>query len=183
MLSIFIYSTFCFAEDTPPKTNLDIIGTEYNIFSKKILSKYSDSTLINITNHSSKWLLKQALIKQAGDSKILFYGETGAMLRIDINSIKINYSQINSDSISRAISISLFAYENSKVKKIIYDSTICVRDTIPKYSLPSIENKNYSFTKGDYPLQKTSFFDKYIEPVLFSTAAIITTVLLFSVRS
>lgn len=171
-----------------PPSNLVVIDSLYSIFSNTLIDSIKVKYIhFEITPHSSSWLLNKNLIKSSTNKKIAILSKDSSsenIIHIDINQININYIHNNdNDILNRIITIDVFAYMKAPFIHTIYEKPLIYKDSINKNNISYLENQNYDFTKSKSPPPKSSFTQKYIEPIIFSIAAIITTILLFSVRS
>jgi hypothetical protein len=57
------------------------------------------------------------------------------------------------------------------------------QDTVSKEEINQINSEEQTFAKAEIPQEKPTVFEQIIEPLIIVTAAVITVVLLFTIRS
>jgi hypothetical protein len=57
------------------------------------------------------------------------------------------------------------------------------QDTVRKEEINQINSEEQTFAKAEIPQEKPTVFEQIIEPLIIVTAAVITVVLLFTIRS
>lgn len=63
------------------------------------------------------------------------------------------------------------------------DYDFAVRDTIDRATLPFLESAQYDYARAPVPEQPSGFYSNVAEPLIVVSAALITVLLLFTVRS
>lgn len=58
-----------------------------------------------------------------------------------------------------------------------------LRDTIARSDIPFVESRQYAYARAPVPDSPSGLYDDVVEPLLIISSAIITTILLFTVRS
>ena len=158
--------------------------------SVKLLSKnkdLDDTLFLSYNKHSATWLVSQNYIKTLTEQNHVISNDSNhSNLQILIKDINIEYSIIAEDEkkVLRKITPKIdYIYKSNNIIKPLQNSYLSYSDTIEIDRIPNLELSSHDFVKGDLVAGETSFFEKYLEPVIFTTAAILTVVLLFSVRS
>ena len=177
------------------KSNFEIIDSLVKIESYEVCQLITKNEVkeleILVLPHPASYLIEQYFLSCANDKGLTFFlpdsNSNRAKITLWISSIDVKYERISSDSdsLTRIISVSLSGKMQTKegtIKAIeILERTY--NDLITDDDIVYIQNSSYNFTKGQIPPQQSTFFDSIVEPLVVVTAAIITIVLLFTVRS
>lgn len=180
---------FCFKAVNAQDSNFDIIRNLFSESSIKIIEKNNnygiDEITLAIKQSEASWLLEQMLVKNASDNNIKVMTKGGNKLNANILNIKIEYLlHENNDSLKRNIEVDIFAsvLKNNEIIDISPKS-IVYSDIITFDALDKIQSEEYMFANGDIPKKRVTFFEQYIEPIIITSAAILTVVLFFTIRS
>ena len=182
-----------FASENELISNFDVIDSLSQQAAKEILLRLDqnreDSITISFAPHPASWLLEQHLLNDGKNAGKLFLSKpTGKNSALTINIVKagVEYEAVeNTDSLIRKISL-IVSSKLEKSSGILYGLpkiTLIDEKIILRADVPIVENSPYSFARGNIPDAKRSFFEEISEPIIFISTAIITIVLLFSVRS
>ncbi|MBS1538567.1 MAG: hypothetical protein JST20_12555 [Bacteroidetes bacterium] len=145
-----------------------------------------DTCDVSISPHSAEFVILQNIISS---KDITFTKENPTSknkIELQIQDCAVRYFLYNesSDSLIREGQISAKGILNkSGVLMEIPQFTAVIRDTIAQNDVKFIEIPQYSFTKAPIPEKPKGFFTEVAEPLLFITAAAVTVLLLFTVRS
>jgi hypothetical protein len=138
-----------------------------------------------LSEHPASWLVKQHLINNLSKKQIqLTDSASENNLNINILKISVEYKLIKADDkLNRLITVDIDGYIKNKQitpigkKKLVYSDTIATDD------VGLVEASPYSFAKAAVPHPKESFFEKYFQPLIYVSSAVIVTVLFFTLRS
>lgn len=180
---ILLFAITAFAQ----KKNLDIQDSLINNSIISIInnSEISKSPLgIEVEKHQADWMILQNAIKILNENNIKYLDSSKSYFKFYIKSITPEYEQLNQDSLIRKISLKL-SYVYYSDGKILQSNDILrsYEDRISYDDIDNIQDMSYKFTSSSVPEPPTDFWDVYIEPVIVVSAAIVTVVLFFSVRS
>lgn len=142
-------------------------------------------TKLIISEHPASWLLKQNLINNLSKKQITLTDSASENnLNINILKIAVEYKLIKADDkLNRLITVDIDGYmKNTQItpigkKKLVYSDTIATDD------VGLVEASPYAFAKSSVPHPKESFFEKYFQPLIYVSSAVIVTVLFFTLRS
>lgn len=168
-------------------TNLEIQDSLISDFYEKIIKDTDTGTedfVINIENHNASWLFEQKGINKFIEAEIKYNDSSDFALNIYIKKIKPEYDAISKDSIKRTICLQV-SYSIQENEEYIFSDNYETKysDIIEFQEISIVENENYLFTKGNTPEIPASFWTEYAEPAIVMSAAIITVILFFTVRS
>lgn len=107
------------------------------------------------------------------------------ILKINTINIDVNYNLANSDTVNRQIKVELAAIIESKNEpmKLIHKQNYEFNDQIKLEDIDKYQKSPYQFDKGEIPKEESTFYDSYLQPIIFIGTAIITIAILFTVRS
>lgn len=188
-LFLFVYS-LAFSED----------GTKKPIINELLFyqssDKFVDSLIVNaqennldtlniyIFPHKADYILKAALARNSEKVIIrLSDSSKNTNKEIIIKHARIDYSEIN-DSIQRTMVFEIESYD--KNDGVIENYNLFrddKKDLLEFSSQDYVEQSAPEFAKGNWPEQEKSFWESIGEPIVMVSAAVMTTVLLFTVRS
>lgn len=107
-------------------------------------------------------------------------------VKIVINRIGVEYRNIESerDSVERLLICSISGLsKKTGIVTPIPDLLYMHRDTLGRSEILNIESKSYAFAHSEVPPPQPSFIRSVAEPVLLITSALVTVILLFTLRS
>jgi hypothetical protein len=138
-----------------------------------------------ISDHPASWLLKQHLINNLSKKQIhLTDSASENNLNINILKISVEYKLIKADDkLNRLITVDIDGYMKNKQITPIGKKKLVLSDTIATDDLEKAEISPYQFAKAAVPHPKESFFEKYFQPLIYVSSAVIVTVLFFTLRS
>ncbi len=192
---IFLFLTYFASLDlligNTPISNIEVLdslskNTADNI-NQFLINHNLNSVFVSVDETEGNWLLTEHLL-QNNKIKLLTpqsqSKETFPLIEIHTKELKIEYSlHENSDSLFRTGKIELSAFLKTKDKTEIIDSLNFVfEDEISCSDVELIKGK-YPFANPKIPEREQTFWENIVEPVVVITTAIITLVLLFTVRS
>ena len=98
-----------------------------------------------------------------------------------------NYSAYaaSGDSLIRTISFKITGeiIDKNGLIKPLYTGNENFKDTIERDAAEKFNSTDYNFAKSEIPARPQTFWSEIVQPVAFIGAAIVTVVLLFTVRS
>lgn len=174
------------------RKNIDI----FDSLSQKIAEdfiKYNHfnnlDTLYLSINGKDDFLIRKHIFRLFNNLNLtLVENETNSALNsLDIVIEEMQTSLIRTperDSLIRKISVrySFFPKENGIIKKPV-EFLETYQDKVLSNDVNMINNENFSFAKAEIPGENPTFFEQIIEPLIIVTAAVITVILLFTIRS
>lgn len=188
---LFAQSNFLHSKSISPNTNYQIMDSIANsyaelIYNETIKEKY-ESINFHINNIAGSQLIEKHLADLCLDNDISPNNDTNSAIthKIVVNQFDViyqNHSEV-SDSLIRIVTLDSFirAYKDDNQqyfsKKYIY------QDTISREMVKYIESSNINFTKSAIPDEDKTFLEKALEPFILVSSAILTVIILFSVRS
>ncbi len=192
---IFLFITFLVSFNlligSTPISNIEVLdslsknaATKINQF---IINHKFNSVFVSVDDTEGNWLLAEHLL-QNNKIKLLTpqsqSKDSFPLIEIHTKELKIEYSLLqNSDSLLRTGKIELTTFLKTKEKTEIIDSLNFVfEDEISCSDVDLIKGK-YPFANPKIPEREQTFWENIVEPVVIITTAIITVVLLFTVRS
>jgi hypothetical protein len=166
------------------KTIIDSLVSEFATRIIQVLNK-KNIDKINISTKSNFEYFNDNFINNLIDGNIQIDSESPIKLKLVMKDISVEYFELKSEDFQRRISLDfvVFLEEKDGSINILNKEEFTYSDTITSNDLELIENSNYPFTKGKFPTKNKSIFDEIIEPVIIVSAAIISVVLFFTVRS
>jgi hypothetical protein len=196
VLIILLHFQKLFAYDNSLRPNSMILDLLTDISVVDICSYLNkqniDTFNLNVKHHPADWLVTQYLISKKNCNNIVF---------IKNDSLKNNYPELNIQIINLGVYYSLDSNNNDSLNRIFIvnirsnyvnknNQIIPLPDIEKKYfdkishdDIPFIENNSYPFATAPVPEPKRTFFEEVAEPLIVVTSAIVTVVLLFTVRS
>ncbi len=168
-------------------TNFEIQDSLIKDFFNEIIQEIDSSPEafnLSAEKHNSSWLIEQNGIKKLINSGMKYNDSSDYSIKIFVKRISPEYVAISKDSIKRNINLKL-AYSIHEKAEVITtgEKDYNYSDIIDFDDISYIEDANYNFTRGNTPEIPASFWTEYAEPVIIISAAIVTVVLFFSVRS
>lgn len=148
------------------KVNLEMnFGTDYSIFENQVRGKLIKNGIQLIGDNADissvvkvNFVLDNALVEYSEPEKNGIFGEflTERKIELSGNYFISGKSQIN-------------------------DFNLVEKETINVEDVEKVENRSYPFTQGDLPPEP--FFSSLLEPIVAISAAAVTVILFFTVRS
>ncbi|MFA6569836.1 MAG: hypothetical protein WCT77_01220 [Bacteroidota bacterium] len=166
-------------------------STLLNFISEKKIS----SVNLSIAQHDASWLFLNAFSLLQNSKNISVYSvlsnkkeECPNDLNIAIINIETRYFNIeeNRDSLQRESFLHLESFLKSKnTGKIesLPPIKLVYKDKIPRENADRLNNKSYQFANASIPEEQKTFWEEVGVPFILVSSAIITVVLLFTVRS
>ncbi len=183
---LFPFKNFLSAQ-TPVTTNFQILDALAKRASDSIETLLKNGNIsgaaFTAEPHPALWLLKTHL---AENGNFTFTGDSAfknSRSEVFLKDFSVRYFPYadEPDSLIRTAQIILSGTTNSgfTIPEISFKSN----DIIARGDLQFIEEAQYPFATAPVPQRGMSFWEEYAEPLIFISAAVITLVLLFTVRS
>lgn len=188
---LFFTINYAYSKDILISKNYDIMEYLANNFSDSlfnncVINKY-DTVNFNISKIKSAQLVERAFTNFCIDNDIFVFNDTNnvATHNITINRFDVNYANYynDSDSLLRTIKISGYVSAKNAKYKNYYGLDLAYCDTISRDVVPYIESPTIDYTCSNLPQEEKTFFQKAVEPFILISSAIISVLILFSVRS
>lgn len=200
VMKIFIFLLFVFSTigsvfcNEPLVDNFNIIDSLLTESSESIIKEIElvgiDRISIEINNHPASWLLIAHLHKIAlkRDIKLYERGTSDAInLELWLFDATLNYNALKNrrDSLLRVVTtkvsgrIVLKDKEAIKLPEINYQH----KDFISYSDIELINSKQHDFAKATPPPLEKNIWEELIEPIIFVSTAVVTVLLLFTIRS
>lgn len=153
-----------------------------------VKSGIKDSVYFAIAECPAQRYFYQKLIDYSGKNNILVSANSSQNISIDllIEKFGVTYSNLDSDRdlIVRKFECKItgFLKSGSSITPIksFEENRI---DTVFRDELPFLESNMYPFAKSEIPQPPKSFFHQIAEPAIIITSALLTVILLFTLRS
>ncbi len=183
----FIISVWVYSKQV---TNLEIIS-DFNVKYVEQISKFLklnnvDKISINTKESDFLSLLKNSLVEKLISSSIVLsenYSTKLQLLQINVGVEYQNYSE-TSDSLNRIITYQVKGnFTNGDISLVVPEANFTFKDTISRYDLEIIENKQLDFAHGAIPNPNKNFFERVVEPIAIIATAALTVFLLFTLRT
>ncbi len=172
------------------QSNYVLVDSLTNLAGHHLLSFLHHQTIdtcsVSISAHPAHWLLLQKLV--SGKEIIITEMNSAHPNRaeIQIQDCAVRYFLYNesNDSLIREGQISIKGVlHKSGILNEIPQFVSIIRDTIARSDIAYLQIPSYPFTVAPIPESPKGFFTEIAEPLLFITAAAVTVLLLFTVRS
>lgn len=167
-------------------TNKQIVDSIFDAFLSKNVIKLKEGkiTQIRVADNSEFTYFNNKLINALINNNIKIDNNSNITIKINFDEYKIQYIE-SKNELTRSIDIiaTLYLIDINGDTNLLDKLNTSFRDTIDPEHIPAIENAMFPFTKGNIPKPKKSIFDEIIEPVIVVSAAVITVILFFSVRT
>lgn len=179
----------------PPLRNIDIIDSLLYDYATQLAQFLADNNIksidINLNSHPAENFLKRNIIQAFAEKGIEVYqfnhdNKDRESLTLNVKEVAVKY-QANSknEQVNRIFYISISGFIRDKEQKLlsIPDFSNKFVDSVNWKDLDEVENSPFDFAKSPRPERKESIFKKIAEPVIIIGSALITLILLFTIRS
>lgn len=179
----------------PPMRNIDIIDSLLYNYTTQLAQFLADNNIksidINLNSHPAENFLKRNIVQAFAEKGIEVYqfnndNKDRESLTLTVKEVTVKYqNNSRNDQVNRIFYISISGFIRDKDQKLlsIPKSSIIHQDSIDWKDLDEVENSPFDFAKSPRPERKESFFKKIAEPVIIIGSALITLILLFTIRS
>ncbi len=184
------------AEDIPPE-NFTLVDSLLQRGTDTILTRLdhfvvnnSDSVyIIDAGTHSAGWLLKSQIVDHYDKVKWQRPALNPTIPQLTVNilrcGVQLRLDSTDSDILHRYIDVHINASLTTASGRIINlcDFRDNYTDSFNRHQLDYAQTSSYSFAYAEPPEPERDFFDEVVEPLVAVSAAVVTVVLLFTVRS
>lgn len=191
IIIFFISFSFCFSQQRPIK-NFQIIDSliksQATFFAEQIKGKKLNTIKLNFSENPAQWLIKQHFYTAFKEKQIDINNNTdfsNAILNINIKTVSLDYSEykLDYDSLIRIANVDIDANLSTNGNiEIINSPKYSFKDIISREDINYIKSDN-EFANASVPEKKKTFFEEIAIPFVVVTTAILTVVILFTVRS
>lgn len=192
ILLLFFLLSYILNASQSLMTNYDILDSLVNNHSKEIITQIKTKNInkayLKISTHSSSELLYKHLLANSNGIEFILK-KTDDLITVNniINkaNVRYDYCETSSDSVFRIIEVdisTILEYQDGKTESININPTTYT-ELISRDDIKLIDSKEFTFTTSEIPEKKLTFYEKIAEPLIIVTTAILTVVLLFTIRS
>ncbi|MCX7737268.1 MAG: hypothetical protein N2319_11210 [Candidatus Kapabacteria bacterium] len=174
------------------RTNIDIFDSLSKRITEEFIksSAFSEFDTVNlIFKGKDDFLVKKHILNHFNNLNIVTFEneQSGSQnqLEIVIEELKTTIKNTDDkDNFIREIFLkyTFFQKVNGVIKNPL-EFTENYQDTIRKTDINQINSENHSFAKAELPQEKPTVFEQIIEPLIIVSAAVLTVILLFTIRS
>jgi len=146
---------------------------------------------ISVEDNPAKNYIKQRIIMETYCRPLSFFdkvpGSERIPIEIIINECAVSFHNVSDqpDSLIRRAEVSISGsvrtldrgWHPLPVFKTLYE------DKVARDNVDALQNNSFPFLNPNVPDPELSFFEEFIEPIILVSSAVLTVVLLFSVRS
>jgi hypothetical protein len=192
VIIIFLLSFISSYSQSGPIKNFRILDSliqkQSILFAEIIKTKNINKIRLNFSENPASWLVKQHFYSAFTEKKIEvnYESDTGnPILNVNIKTIAIDYLLYNqdNDSLIRNATVDIDANLSSSGNiEIISNGKSLFKDIISREDINFIKSDN-EFANAPVPQKKKTFFEEIAIPFVVVTTAILTVVILFTVRS
>ncbi len=194
IISWIVCITVIYAKELPLR-NIDLIDSLLFEYSKNLAEFLTEKNIksveMKLNSHPAENFLKRNIVQAFAEKGIEVYqfyeqNQNNTLILLDIKDISVKYSIVkNSEQLQRIFNISIVGMMRDKNHKLdlIPEVSIEHKEIIEWSDLDHIEHSPFDFAKSTRPEHKESFFKKIAEPAIIIGSALITLILLFTVRS
>ena len=185
---IFFFFAFGYirAYEKDISTNKQILDSIFNSFFSKnaILLKTKKITQIGVSEIDQFSYFQNKFINELVSNDIKVDNNSAITIKLNFDEFEIQYLE-SKDELTRVININvnLFLIDKNGQINLLDKLNTTYKDQIKAEDISAIENNLFPFTKGKIPKPRKSLFDEIIEPIVVVSAAVLTVVLFFSVRT
>lgn len=178
-------------EKIAAKTNYEIFDSLANVLSENVYNqtvsgKYKKINLF-ISSSPASGLIEKAFTRRCIDSLTAFQSDSLLPVthKININRFEMNYSLYpeSADSLIRTFYLDTYISGANPVYQNFSEFNFLFCDTVSRDDLSLIQSISNQSVNAPIPEKQMTFYQKMLEPVILVSAAILTVVILFSVRS
>ncbi len=187
--------TFALPLAAAPTANFVVLDSLVNLsaahIAGQIAAEGTTSLRYSIQEHPADWLLEQHLIEQNSELRFLTTAVAAEgptpQLDLRIRHLAANYSlhEASADSLIRELRVSVsgsLASTDGSVRPLP-PFQASVHDVIARADVQLVESRQYQFANAPQPAIPDDFVSDFLEPLVYVSAAVVTVVLLFTVRS
>lgn len=195
LILIIIFSISSFANNY--KSNLEIVDSlllnELDLTSKYLNTILFDKTELEIIDQYKTGIFYSNVLQKFTENNIDFAGFTSdgkrevdglaTNTRVELTKINIKYILTDNDQIVRNINVQYFMQHLNANEDFYKNYDISYSDIVPADIVSELQNGPNEYLKAPIPKKRSSFFKKYTQPILIIGSAVVSLVLLFTIRS
>lgn len=163
----------------------DVIDKKIDTLVNFLEEKQIDSVFIRISNEKISEYILNKIVQKAN----LFFlkkarkEDTNLPILSLFSKLNVEYKVLKDNYLERIIEVDIsgFLENNNSIIPIKLNKEV-IKDTVT-YEFVENEQSSGIFPKGNLPEKSKSFFEEYIEPIVFITSGLITVIVLFTIRS
>jgi hypothetical protein len=177
------------------KNNFSILDSLTGVCAEKIIAELKNKDIkqanIKFTAHSAEWLVKQKILDFATKAGITLISDSNFKNSINIEILvkkeDISFSNNINDReiLERIASVSLSAiitYPDGKIVSLD-EKSVTYNDKLSRETVDFVQSREYGFARASVPAKELTIFEEFAEPIIIIGSAILTVVLLFTIRS
>ncbi len=173
------------------KTNYEIFDSLANVFSENVYNqtvsgKYKKINFF-ISSSPASGLIEKAFTGRCISGSVTIQSDTLQPVthKITINRFELNYSLYHesADSLIRTFYLNTYISGSNPAYQNYSEYNYLFRDTVSRDDLSLLQSISNQSVNAPIPEKQRTFYEKMLEPVILVSAAILTVVILFSVRS
>lgn len=192
LLILFFFFAFIYQGLSSIRSNLEIFDSlsqkiAEEFIKENIISEY-DTLLVSFSGKNDFLIRKHILSLYNKHKIILIEKDTSSLpneLKLVTEELKVSMkSTLEKETYIRQINVKYTFF--LKIRGIIRTPAEFVefyQDTVKKGEITQINSEDHPFASAELPEEKQTVFEQIIEPLIIVTAAVITIVLLFTIRS
>jgi hypothetical protein len=150
-----------------------------------------DSLDISVWESPAKYYIKHRIIGASHSQPLRIFEKVENSKRlpmeITINKCAISFHNMPNqpDSLIRRAEINLSVFIRTRDNELISLPLFSKKheDRVARGNVAALQNNSFPFLNPNVPDPELSFFEEFIEPIILVSSAVLTVVLLFSVRS
>ncbi|MCK5742470.1 MAG: hypothetical protein KAH48_09650 [Chlorobi bacterium] len=183
------------SDDNFPATNLQVLDSLAASVGSSLISYLShrgfDSLDISLGESPAKYYIKHRIIGAKHSQPLHLFEKVDNSKRmpmvITINKCAISFHNIPNqpDSLIRRGEINLSVFIRTRENELISLPVFVEKqeDRVARDNVDALQNNSFPFLNPNIPDPELSFFEEFIEPIILVSSAVLTVVLLFTVRS
>jgi len=179
------------------QSNLEVVDSlllgELDKTSKYIKTVLFDKTELEIIDPYNFGIFRSDVLQKLVENDVDFAGKNlgkfkyenglSSNTRIELTKISIKYEKLDGDSVKRSINIEYFMQLINANEEFYKNYKIDFSDNIPFDLINDIQSGPHEFLKSKVPKKDNSFFKKYTQPIIIIGSAVVSIILLFTIRS
>ncbi|MFP4369864.1 MAG: hypothetical protein ACLFR2_09810 [Candidatus Kapaibacterium sp.] len=174
-----------------PRDNMDVqdsILREYaGDYANSLKNNGIDQIFLSIPTHEADFFVENVFSEILLERGIALSAENlleKGSAEFLIRSFKVDYSRtVRSEYVIREVIIDISILTKHTKTFHFGEGPIIYSDTLRREDIAYVEQGAYGFAEGKLPKENEGFIKKVIEPVMVVTAAAVTVILFFTVRS
>lgn len=162
------------SQSTQPAENIALLDSLAGTFASSV---HATASRVVFSDHPAASRLRRFFYTRQADSSV-------PALHYDITDFGVRYTTYDrdADSLVRTVSLWLTPVRTAAAPTAA-DYNAIVNDTIARADIPFVESRQFEFARAPVPAPPSDFYSDIAEPLIVVSAAVITILLLFTVRS